>query len=287
MNLRSTLDHVCQGDFKINWFIYIHKKTDIRPRQVFPLPSLQMFTQQIKFLFSWVTVVLQDFLKDRTFLYLMCMHGCSAAQSCPTPFHPMDHRPPGSSVNGIFPGNNTGACCHFLLQGIFLIQGSNPHLLYLLHWQVDFFTTSPPSKHFMLLINVKNLTQTTAMITGNSHLRKCMYPAEIPHLVSIYSVNIQIVPSLLLVLRRWQWAPCIHSLISQFSFAEWMIDNTQANTMCWGILITQEKYSKEIKSTHVGRRGWSAALLDREVVDFNSQVTAEQRPEVCELTMRL
>ena len=44
---------------------------------------------------------------------------------------------------------------------------------------------------------------------------------------------------------------------------------------------------KEIKSTHVGRRGWSAALLDREVVDVNSQVTAEQRPEVCELTMRL
>ena len=27
--------------------------------------------------------------------------------------------------------------CHFLLQGIFLTQGSNPHLLYLLHWQAD------------------------------------------------------------------------------------------------------------------------------------------------------
>ena len=27
--------------------------------------------------------------------------------------------------------------CHFLLQGIFLTQGSNPHLLSLLHWQVD------------------------------------------------------------------------------------------------------------------------------------------------------
>ena len=28
-----------------------------------------------------------------------------------------------------FPGNNTGVGCHFLFQGIFLIQGSNPSLL--------------------------------------------------------------------------------------------------------------------------------------------------------------
>ena len=28
-----------------------------------------------------------------------------------------------------FPGRNTGVGCHFFLQGIFLIQGSNPHLL--------------------------------------------------------------------------------------------------------------------------------------------------------------
>ena len=33
------------------------------------------------------------------------------------------------------PGKNTGAGCHFLLQGIFLIQGSNLHLPSLLHWQ--------------------------------------------------------------------------------------------------------------------------------------------------------
>ena len=31
----------------------------------------------------------------------------------------------------------TGVGCHFLLQGILLTQGSNPHLLYLLHWQAD------------------------------------------------------------------------------------------------------------------------------------------------------
>ena len=32
-----------------------------------------------------------------------------------------------------FPGKNTGVGCYFLLQGIFLTQGSNPNLLGLLH----------------------------------------------------------------------------------------------------------------------------------------------------------
>ena len=36
-----------------------------------------------------------------------------------------------------FPGKNTGMDCHFLLQGIFLTQGSNPSLLCLLNWQAD------------------------------------------------------------------------------------------------------------------------------------------------------
>ena len=31
------------------------------------------------------------------------------------------------------PGKNTRVCCHFILWGIFLTQGLNPHLLY---WQV-------------------------------------------------------------------------------------------------------------------------------------------------------
>ena len=42
-----------------------------------------------------------------------------AAQSCPTLCNPMDCSPPGSS----------GVDCHFLLQGTFLTQGSNPGLL--------------------------------------------------------------------------------------------------------------------------------------------------------------
>ena len=48
----------------------------------------------------------------------------------------MDCSQPGSSVHGI-PGKNTVVGCHFLFQGIFPTQISNPSLLQLLHWQAD------------------------------------------------------------------------------------------------------------------------------------------------------
>ena len=54
---------------------------------------------------------------------------------CPTLCDPVDYIPTGSSVQGIIPGKDTGVGYHTLLQGIFPIQGSNPHLLYLLHSQ--------------------------------------------------------------------------------------------------------------------------------------------------------
>ena len=42
-----------------------------------------------------------------------------------------------------FPGKHIGAGCHFLLQGIFLTQGSYPCLLCLLHWQVGSLPLAP------------------------------------------------------------------------------------------------------------------------------------------------
>ena len=44
------------------------------------------------------------------------------------------------------PGKNTGVGCRFLLQRIFLTQGSNPPLLLLLHWQADSLPAVPPGK---------------------------------------------------------------------------------------------------------------------------------------------
>ena len=48
------------------------------------------------------------------------------------------------------PGKNTGAGCHFLLQGIFPTQGSNPCLL---HWQVV-----PPGKPLVLFSRYLHVT---------------------------------------------------------------------------------------------------------------------------------
>ena len=44
------------------------------------------------------------------------------------------------------PGKNTGVSCHALFQGIFLTQGSNPHLLCLQHWQACSLPLAPPGK---------------------------------------------------------------------------------------------------------------------------------------------
>ena len=60
------------------------------------------------------------------------------AQSCPTLCDPVDCSPLRLLCPSNSPGKNTEVGCHFLLQGIFLMQGLNPHLLCLLHWQGDY-----------------------------------------------------------------------------------------------------------------------------------------------------
>ena len=58
-----------------------------------------------------------------------CIHysEIEVAQSCPTLCNPVDYSPP-ASCPWHFPGKSTGLCCHFLLQGIFSTQESNPGL---------------------------------------------------------------------------------------------------------------------------------------------------------------
>ena len=75
---------------------------------------------------------------------------------------PMDCSPPGSSVHGISHILN-GMGCHFLLQGIFLTQGSNPRLL---HWQAD----SEPQWHLgsPKLQGISSHNRWTCFIIGHS-----------------------------------------------------------------------------------------------------------------------
>ena len=64
-------------------------------------------------------------------LYRKCMwvHMRLVAQWCQAHCDSMGCSPPGSSVHGDSPGKNTGVGCHFLLQGIFLTQGSSLGIL--------------------------------------------------------------------------------------------------------------------------------------------------------------
>ena len=65
------------------------------------------------------------------------------AKLCQTLLQPHGLEPARLLCPWVFPGKNTGAGCHFLLQGIFPTQGSNPPFL---HWQADSSTTEPPGK---------------------------------------------------------------------------------------------------------------------------------------------
>ena len=76
-------------------------------------------------------------LKGRSGQYLWGLlvrtRRCHVAQLCPTLCDPMDCSLPGSEEPlspWNFPGKSTGVGCHFLLQGIFPTQESNPSLLH-------------------------------------------------------------------------------------------------------------------------------------------------------------
>ena len=56
-----------------------------------------------------------------------------------------------------FPGKNTRVGCHFLLQGTFLIQGSNLCLLSLVHWQAGSLALAPPGKSLLFQLVVMYL----------------------------------------------------------------------------------------------------------------------------------
>ena len=70
---------------------------------------------------------------------------CSDAQ-CPSLCDPPGLSPARLLCPWGSPGKNTGVGCHFLLQRIFLTQGSNLHLLCLLHWQAVSMPLAPPGK---------------------------------------------------------------------------------------------------------------------------------------------
>ena len=75
------------------------------------------------------------------------------SQSCPTLCDPMEPTRLLSPWN--FPGKSTEVGCHFLLQGIFPTQGSNPGLP---HYRQALLPSEPPGNPYIngISLNHKN-----------------------------------------------------------------------------------------------------------------------------------
>ena len=81
-------------------------------------------------------------------------------------------------------GKNTGVGCHFFLQRIFPIQGSNSHLLTLLHWQVDSLPPAPlgkPSESFFRLHSLEQVQQTKLEHRTLGDNQACLHEKRTAH----------------------------------------------------------------------------------------------------------
>ena len=79
----------------------------------------------------------QDPMKSQLTLFVSCPVLCPVASVVSDSLWLHGLQPTRLLCPWDSPGTNTAVGCHALLQGIFLILGSNPHLLCLLHWQED------------------------------------------------------------------------------------------------------------------------------------------------------
>ena len=104
--------------------------------------------------FSSSSVYLLEQLQNSEKQFAYQIFCCLVSKSCLTLLQPhgLYCSPSGPSVHGISQAKKkakTGMGCHFLLQSIFLTQGSNPRLLYLLHWQVISLPLSYQASHLL------------------------------------------------------------------------------------------------------------------------------------------
>ena len=81
-----------------------------------------------------------DFLHPVLFVVVVILFCCLVTKSRPTLFRVCGLQPSRLLCPCDFPGESGGVGCHFLLQGVFLTQGSNPCLLHC-RWILSFWAT--------------------------------------------------------------------------------------------------------------------------------------------------
>ena len=128
-------------------------------------------------------------------------------------------------------------CYHALPQGIFLTQGSNPHLLCLLHWQADSLPLVPPEKPLTgdgILVKLEEVGKGSSALLdlGSAQSRKEDKISHCPSLskfrllwIWLWNINGcqfflskgQLLPSCLSPFVSWElslafWPPATHRL---------------------------------------------------------------------------
>ena len=112
----------------------------------FPLPTLfpSLFPSFLPSLNSNQHAVSCTYLKYTVLIHVYTCNVCLL--SCVRLFKTHGLQPTRLLCPWDSPGKNIRMGCHFLLQGISPTQGSNLHLLCLLHCRQIFFTTEPLGK---------------------------------------------------------------------------------------------------------------------------------------------
>ena len=113
------------------------------------------------------------------------------------------------------PDKNTGVGCHALLQGIFMTQGSNPHFLCLLHWQVGSLPLVPFGKprfisifYLYLLPSWFHLKEFLLITKANLSRSKCWLLCFLFFSLGKISFPLSYIPSLFLLHSGFSpWCP--------------------------------------------------------------------------------
>ena len=138
------LDEKAHLKFKIWWFLRLRARMGLRGNISYI--CLSQFFSRVYLFLCWVshltksTAFLGYNVSSKKVIDTILRNNCYCVLSPVWLFAPHGLYPTRLLCPWDSPGENTGAGCHFLLQGIFLTQGSNLHLL---HWQADSLPLGP------------------------------------------------------------------------------------------------------------------------------------------------
>ena len=102
---------------------------------------------------SLVTIEMQIKTTTRYHLILFSINKCVSRSVVPNSLRPHGLQPTRLLCPWDFPGKDTGVGCHFLLQGIFPTQGSNPGLLHCrqILYRLSYKSVCPSSKNLQTI----------------------------------------------------------------------------------------------------------------------------------------